>query len=178
MNRVDADRIKRMPPDTFGKFLPYAIAGGRKTPLGASLADGIIKDPPTWYVSPNGYVGFSPLFFFQLHAQHGVRHSSGGSPPRPEPVPLAQASAEAAVPAEVTSPEEDSAEAAAAPSSLRADRNHCAHLSHPCPKSFQSLASIIHDDFRNVLGDESSDRVFMRTDLKKQRCAAEQDPAQ
>ena len=25
MNRVDADRIKRMPPDTFEKFLPYAM---------------------------------------------------------------------------------------------------------------------------------------------------------
>jgi hypothetical protein len=26
MNRVDADRLKRMPPDTFEKFLPYAMA--------------------------------------------------------------------------------------------------------------------------------------------------------
>src|SRR5260370_9149741 len=28
MNRVDADRLKRMPPDTFEKFLPYAMAWG------------------------------------------------------------------------------------------------------------------------------------------------------
>ncbi|HXO37473.1 MAG TPA: DUF2207 domain-containing protein, partial [Candidatus Acidoferrum sp.] len=28
MNRVDADRLKRMPPDTFEKFLPYAMALG------------------------------------------------------------------------------------------------------------------------------------------------------
>ena len=28
MNRVDADRIKRLPPDTFEKYLPYAMALG------------------------------------------------------------------------------------------------------------------------------------------------------
>src|SRR6266496_5330969 len=28
MNRVDRDRIQRMPPDTFEKFLPYAMALG------------------------------------------------------------------------------------------------------------------------------------------------------
>ena len=28
MNRVDADRLKRMPPDTFEYFLPYAMALG------------------------------------------------------------------------------------------------------------------------------------------------------
>ncbi len=28
MTRVDADRLKRMPPDTFEKFLPYAMALG------------------------------------------------------------------------------------------------------------------------------------------------------
>jgi uncharacterized membrane protein YgcG len=62
MNRVDADRIKRMPPDTFEKFLPYAMALGVEHHW-AQAFDGIIKDPPSWYVSPNGYVGFSPLFF-------------------------------------------------------------------------------------------------------------------
>jgi len=28
MTRVDGDRIKRMPPDTFERFLPYAMAFG------------------------------------------------------------------------------------------------------------------------------------------------------
>ena len=36
MNRVDADRLKRMPPDTFEKFLPYAMASAWST-LGAGL---------------------------------------------------------------------------------------------------------------------------------------------
>jgi uncharacterized membrane protein YgcG len=62
MNRVDADRIQRMPPDTFEKFLPYAMALGVEHHW-AQAFDGIIKDPPTWYASPNGYNGFSPLFF-------------------------------------------------------------------------------------------------------------------
>src|SRR5437899_7517423 len=30
MNRVDADRLKRMPPDTFEKYLPYALALGEE----------------------------------------------------------------------------------------------------------------------------------------------------
>ena len=88
MNRVDADRIKRMPPDTFEKFLPYAMALGVEHHW-AQAFDGIIKDQPSWYVSPNGYVGFTPLFFassMQSMAtdMHQVfvsapRASSGGS---------------------------------------------------------------------------------------------------
>jgi uncharacterized membrane protein len=29
----------------------------------AQAFEGIVKDPPSWYVSPNGYTGFNPLFF-------------------------------------------------------------------------------------------------------------------
>ena len=88
MNRVDADRIKRMPPDTFEKFLPYAMALGVEHHW-AQAFDGIVKDPPSWYASPNGYTGFSPLFFSSsMHSMatdmHQVfvsapRASSGGS---------------------------------------------------------------------------------------------------
>ena len=62
LNRVDADRIKSMSPDTFEKFLPYAMALGVEHNW-AQAFDGIVKDPPNWYGSPNGYAGFSPLFF-------------------------------------------------------------------------------------------------------------------
>ena len=62
MNRVDADRIKTLPADTFEKFLPFAMALGVEHHW-AQTFDGIVKDPPNWYVSPNGYTGFSPLFF-------------------------------------------------------------------------------------------------------------------
>jgi len=62
MNRVDADRIKRMPPDTFEKYLPFAMALGVEHHWAQAFA-GIIQNPPSWYSSPNGMVGFNPIFF-------------------------------------------------------------------------------------------------------------------
>jgi uncharacterized membrane protein YgcG len=82
MNRVDADRIKRMPPDTFEKFLPYAMALGVEHHW-AQAFDGIVKDPPSWYASPNGYVGFSPLFFSSsMHSMASDMHQVFTSAPR------------------------------------------------------------------------------------------------
>ena len=62
MNRVDADRIKRMPPDTFEKFLPYAMALGVEHHWAQAFA-GIVKDPPSWYASPGGSPMFNALVF-------------------------------------------------------------------------------------------------------------------
>src|SRR5712691_10884958 len=62
MTRVDADRLKRMPPDTFEKYLPYAMALGVEHNWAQAFA-GIVKDPPQWYASPNGMIGFNPIFF-------------------------------------------------------------------------------------------------------------------
>jgi len=62
MNRVDGDRIKRMPADTFEKFLPYAMALGVEHHWAQAFA-GIVQNAPSWYVSPNGGVGFNPIFF-------------------------------------------------------------------------------------------------------------------
>jgi hypothetical protein len=64
MNRVDAERLKVMPPTTFEKFLPYAMALGVEHHWAQAFA-GIVKDPPRWYVGP-GYMpgmGFNPIFF-------------------------------------------------------------------------------------------------------------------
>ncbi|HWG40264.1 MAG TPA: DUF2207 domain-containing protein [Candidatus Acidoferrales bacterium] len=61
MNRVDADRLKRMPPDTFEKFLPYAMALGVEHRW-AKAFEGIIQNPPTWYQSSDGRM-FSTLYF-------------------------------------------------------------------------------------------------------------------
>ena len=74
MNRVDADRIKRMPPDTFEKFLPYAMALGVEHHWAQAFA-GIVKDPPSWYSSPNGMVGFNPLFFSS--SMHSMANDMG-----------------------------------------------------------------------------------------------------
>jgi len=82
MNRVDKDRIQRMPPDTFEKFLPYAMALGVEHHW-AQAFDGIIKNPPTWYASPNGYTGFNPVFFSSsMHSMASDMHQVFVSSPR------------------------------------------------------------------------------------------------
>jgi uncharacterized membrane protein len=65
MNRVDKERLKVMPPTTFEKFLPYAMALGVEHHWAQAFA-GIVKDPPTWYVGPGGYypgMMFNPILF-------------------------------------------------------------------------------------------------------------------
>lgn len=65
MNRVDADRLRRMPMDTFEKYLPYAMALGVEHRW-AKAFDGIVQNPPTWYQSSTGFVpgnAFSTYLF-------------------------------------------------------------------------------------------------------------------
>ena len=62
MNRVDADRLKRMPPDTFEKFLPYAMALGVEHRW-AQAFQGIIQNPPSWYAGPGYGPGFNTILF-------------------------------------------------------------------------------------------------------------------
>jgi uncharacterized membrane protein len=71
MNRVDGERLKTMPSNTFEKFLPYAMALGVEHHW-AQAFSGIVKDPPTWYVGPGfGYgMAFNPIFFSS--AMHGM----------------------------------------------------------------------------------------------------------
>ena len=61
MNRVDADRLKRMPPDTFEKYLPFAMALGVEHHW-AKAFEGIIQNPPTWYQGSDGHA-FSTFYF-------------------------------------------------------------------------------------------------------------------
>ena len=82
MNRVDKDRIQRMPSDTFEKFLPYAMALGVEHHW-AQAFDGIVKDPPSWYASPNGYTSFNPIFFSSsMHSMASDMHQVFVSSPR------------------------------------------------------------------------------------------------
>lgn len=48
MMRVDADRLSRMPMDTFEKFLPYAMALGIENRW-AKAFSGLMQKPPQWY---------------------------------------------------------------------------------------------------------------------------------
>ena len=76
MNRVDADRLKRMPPDTFEKYLPYAMALGVEHNWAQAFA-GIVQNPPTWYVSPSGYTGFNPIYFSNsMHSMSNDMHQT------------------------------------------------------------------------------------------------------
>ena len=81
MTRVDADRLKRMPPDTFEKYLPYAMALGVEDTWAQAFA-GIVKDPPQWYSSPNGMM-FNPIFFSNsMHGMANDMHQVFVSTPR------------------------------------------------------------------------------------------------
>lgn len=62
MNRVDRDRLRTMPSDTFEKFLPYAMALGVEERW-AHAFDGLAQQPPTWYVGPGWPGTFNPIFF-------------------------------------------------------------------------------------------------------------------
>jgi hypothetical protein len=84
MNRVEADRLKRMPPDTFEKFLPYAMALGVEHSWAQKFA-GIIQNPPSWFVSPTPYVmgGFNPMLFTNsMHSMSSDMHQVFVSAPR------------------------------------------------------------------------------------------------
>jgi uncharacterized membrane protein YgcG len=85
MNRVDAERLKVMPPTTFERFLPYAMALGVEHHW-AQAFSGIVKDPPSWYVAPGGYglgMGFNPIFFSSsMHSMATDMHQVFISAPR------------------------------------------------------------------------------------------------
>jgi uncharacterized membrane protein len=82
MNRVDAERLKRMPPDTFEKYLAFAMALGVEHQWAQAFA-GIVQNPPTWYASPGGYTGFNPIFFTNsMHSMATDMHQVFVSAPR------------------------------------------------------------------------------------------------
>ncbi len=81
MNRVDADRLKRMPPDTFEKFLPYAMALGVEHRW-AKAFQGIVQNPPTWYQGTYGPSFNTWLFMHNLNAMAVDTTSAFVSTPR------------------------------------------------------------------------------------------------
>jgi len=82
MNRVDADRLKRMPPNTFEKYLPYAMALGVEHQW-AQAFTGIVTSPPSWYVGPGYGPGFNPVYFSNsMHSMSNDMHQVFVSAPR------------------------------------------------------------------------------------------------
>ena len=82
MNRVDADRLKRMPPDTFEKYLAYAMALGVEHRW-AKAFEGIVQNPPTWYEGYGYGPGFNSwMFMHDLSAMTSDTTSAFLSTPR------------------------------------------------------------------------------------------------
>jgi uncharacterized membrane protein YgcG len=82
MNRVDADRIKRLPPDTFEKYLPYAMALGVEQQWARAFA-GIITQPPSWYAGTYTPGYWNPMLFTSnLNTMAATAHQAMVAAPR------------------------------------------------------------------------------------------------
>ncbi|HSG98689.1 MAG TPA: DUF2207 domain-containing protein [candidate division Zixibacteria bacterium] len=62
MNRADRDRIQRMGPEVYYRYLPYAIALNVSDHWTEAF-EGLLTEPPSWYVAPHGFRVFSPSVF-------------------------------------------------------------------------------------------------------------------
>jgi uncharacterized membrane protein len=81
MNRVEADKLRTLPPDTFEKFLPYAMALGVEAHWVKAFA-GIIQNPPSWYTGPS-YTTFNTMSFgHSLSSMSTAAHEAFVSAPR------------------------------------------------------------------------------------------------
>lgn len=83
MNRVDTDRLKRMPPNIFEKYLPFAMALGVEQHW-AKAFEGILQNPPAWYTAGDGGgMHFNPyMFTSNLTSMASQAHSAFVSAPR------------------------------------------------------------------------------------------------
>jgi hypothetical protein len=82
LDRVDADRMQRLTPDLYEKYLPYAMALGVERGW-TSAFDGIAVPVPDWFGSDGGLVDPSK-FHDSLHAfvEHTLHEFSNRNAPR------------------------------------------------------------------------------------------------
>jgi uncharacterized membrane protein len=82
MSRVDGERLRKFPPETFEKCLPFAMALGVEKHWAAAFQD-IIKDPPSWYVSPYPGQPFHTMYFTDsMHSMSSSAYEAFTSAPR------------------------------------------------------------------------------------------------
>lgn len=81
MNRVDGDRLRTMPPDTFEKYLAYAMALGVEERW-AKAFYGITQSPPNWYVAADRTMFNSIYFTHNLRAMSTTASETFASAPR------------------------------------------------------------------------------------------------
>lgn len=84
MSRVEGDRLKTMPSNTFEKFLPFAMALGVESQWARAFASlGLDQAPPSWYVGPGWGPGWNPIFFTNsLHTMSNAAATTFVSQPR------------------------------------------------------------------------------------------------
>ncbi len=81
MNRVDGERLRTMPSDTFEKYLPFAMALGVEERW-ARAFEGLIQQPPSWYTGAQPGM-FHPLLFTNAMSTFtSTAHSTFVSAPR------------------------------------------------------------------------------------------------
>lgn len=81
MARVDGDRLRRLTPDTFEKFLPYAMALGVEEHW-AKAFSGILQQPPTWYQGSDGGMFNAMLFTHSLRSMSDTATQTFAAAPR------------------------------------------------------------------------------------------------
>jgi len=81
MSRVDGDRLRRMTPDTFEKFLPFAMALGVEEHW-AKAFSGILQQPPTWYQGSDGGMFNAMLFTNSLRSMSDTASQTFVAAPR------------------------------------------------------------------------------------------------
>jgi uncharacterized membrane protein len=82
MTRVEEDRLRRMPSDTFEKFLPFAMALGVEQRW-AQKFQGILQTPPTWYTGTYPGGAWNPVFFSNsMHSLSSDTYNTFVSAPR------------------------------------------------------------------------------------------------
>lgn len=82
LGRAERDRLKRATPDTFEKFLPYAMALGVEGEW-AKAFEGIYTTPPEWYTGHLPTGSFTPSSFTRsLGSMSAASSSTFASSPR------------------------------------------------------------------------------------------------
>ena len=81
MSRVDGDRLRRMTPDTFEKFLPFAMALGVEEHW-AKAFSGILQQPPNWYQGSDGGMFNAMLFTHSLRSMSDTASQTFAAAPR------------------------------------------------------------------------------------------------
>ncbi len=82
LGRAERDRLKLATPETFEKFLPYAMALGVEAQW-AKAFEGLYTKPPDWYAGPSPVGTFTPSgFTHSLGSMAAVTASTFASSPR------------------------------------------------------------------------------------------------